>query len=1194
MLPQIIFRVPCNIVIPVLILLCVVAISFFVTWIHTSSAFTGHHSKNNNATSPPTVPYAIPFIGSAFSFVFKPRDFYLGAVRYANYPSAYGVKILAHTIYFVTGPVNIAVIRTQKKTITSLIHQVFCLKTVFGASPKMLRSFIRDDSGCHAIPHPESNVPAHERIDHFTHVGFIRAFGGDGLSNLYMRWYSNLSKHLENLPIREEWVEFPDIMDFWMAPLTSSLVEALAGPILESLNPNFTRDLLQFFNYIQPLFKRLTWWSLLRAYKLRNSLIKDVEKWQELARAGYTEKENDNGDWDPWWGSRLFRDRQSFHSKLSNWDFKAIAISDLATIWGANVNVHTAAIWTIIEVFKDKNLLERVRKELENAVPKLIPSNQEQNVEVLMSLPLLQSVYAEVLRLRVEGQHVLCSTREDFQLNEWIFPKNNLVLVPTSAAHMNENFWNTRGGQHPLDTFWADRFLVYPDDSSSGPKKKPKNNLGLVSITVTTKFKWAINTDQPVAPNHNFLLGHLLYLKRFSDNLPNGAHFQYMFGDIYRESFQDGGIFYLDMWPLSPLFQAVVSPNAAITATQTNPKLACKKPDLLPQLFKPLAGGPNLFDMPESEWKPWRAIFSKCFSSEQFLHLVPGIVKQTLVYCETLREHSRKGDMFFLDTTTLRFTMDLIGKTILNSELGAQRGYNTLADCMISQIRWQQPNGDINPLSLIHIPRFSMQWWNGRQMDQYVGSEIDRRFSEYCSNPNSDKKNKAIIDLLLQAYIPKGAESSTPLRELDRNFRLFAIRQIRLFVFAGHDSTSSTICYCFHLLSQNPDTLAQLRAEHQSVYGSDVLSTPSQLLSNPSLANDLPYTTAVIKETLRLFPPASASRQGMPGVELIDDNGTICPTNGAVKNSSQRGGSSDPDMTSIRGKGPGDLSSMDLGIALVRESEVPMAYPSQREQGEMAHGCIPCDRSFGSQQALHQHLNSPAHKFECNECERSFGSQQALHQHLNSPTHVPATSIRYIGIPRSIVSPVYATAVRLRFRRPTVDDILRHTETELDNSIVSALIAAALRLLPIDDTPHGIALRTEKLRIKAAEAKHAEDSFCAELSQRGLIFLRESQQQGESSTPDVRFQQPISICGHLCMWLEYKNYFGFRENPFIASKNKKQYHKYATQIGPGAVVYKLGFEIGYVNIDDVMVFREKRGGPILKDEIFVVLDSLDG
>jgi len=119
---------------------------------------------------------------------------------------------------------------------------------------------------------------------------------------------------------------------------------------------------------------------------------------------------------------------------------------------------------------------------------------------------------------------------------------------------------------------------------------------------------------------------------------------------------------------------------------------------------------------------------------------------------------------------------------------------------------------------------------------------------------------------------------------------------------------------------------------------------------------------------------------------------------------------------------------------------------------------------------------------------------------------------------------VYATAVRLRFEQPTVNDIRRKTGTELDEMIVSSLIGAARRLLPIDNTPQGNALRIEQHRIKLADSKRAEDTFCAELDRLGYVFLREAQQEGEAVTPDVRFIKPTNVCGHLCMWLEYKNY----------------------------------------------------------------------
>ena len=43
---------------------------------------------------------------------------------------------------------------------------------------------------------------------------------------------------------------------------------------------------------------------------------------------------------------------------------------------------------------------------------------------------------------------------------------------------------------------------------------------------------------------------------------------------------------------------------------------------------------------------------------------------------------------------------------------------------------------------------------------------------------------------------------------------------------------------------------------------------------------------------------------------------------------------------------------------------------------------------------------------------------------LGSPAHV-AETVGYSGIPHSVVVPVYASTVRLRFRQPTVEDIFR-------------------------------------------------------------------------------------------------------------------------------------------------------------------------
>lgn len=163
-------------------------------------------------------------------------------------------------------------------------------------------------------------------------------------------------------------------------------------------------------------------------------------------------------------------------------------------------------------------------------------------------------------------------------------------------------------------------------------------------------------------------------------------------------------------------------------------------------------------------------------------------------------------------------------------------------------------------------------------MNKYISGELDKRFAAYESD-HSQQRSRSVIDLALESYLTERPLSSAA-KGLDRTFKAWAVTQIRLFMFAGHDSTSSTICYCYYLLANHPAALARIRAEHDAVFGPDLSTVPNVLTEQAHLINQLPYTVAIIKEALRLFPAASAMRGGLPGVELQDSHGNRYPTAG--------------------------------------------------------------------------------------------------------------------------------------------------------------------------------------------------------------------------------------------------------------------------------------------------------------------------
>ncbi len=56
-------------------------------------------------------------------------------------------------------------------------------------------------------------------------------------------------------------------------------------------------------------------------------------------------------------------------------------------------------------------------------------------------------------------------------LGNWIIPQGNVILLSMYHAHRDQDTWNTGTAEepHPLDEFWAERFLVYSGKPSSGP-----------------------------------------------------------------------------------------------------------------------------------------------------------------------------------------------------------------------------------------------------------------------------------------------------------------------------------------------------------------------------------------------------------------------------------------------------------------------------------------------------------------------------------------------------------------------------------------------------------------------------------------------------------------------------------------------------------------------------------------------------
>lgn len=224
----------------------------------------------------------------------------------------------------------------------------------------------------------------------------------------------------------------------------------------------------------------------------------------------------------------------------------------------------------------------------------------------------------------------------------------------------------------------------------------------------------------------------------------------------------------------------------------------------------------------------------------------------------------------------------LIVFSFRDTDFNSQRGHSEYLTAFRTLLNWLSSGDEINPFRRWNPIRPWVQRYYSRILDRYLDGELEERYAGYqkLGEDVKTKRNKSIINLALEAYRAEHGQSKST-KGLDPTFKKFARTQIKTFIFAGHDTTSSATAYMYYLLSQNPDCLAKLRAEHDAVFGPDIGTVGAQVSANSHLLNKLPYTIGVIRETLRLYPPASTIRAGAKDIYVKYDS-KLWPTEGMM------------------------------------------------------------------------------------------------------------------------------------------------------------------------------------------------------------------------------------------------------------------------------------------------------------------------
>ncbi len=272
-------------------------------------------------------------------------------------------------------------------------------------------------------------------------------------------------------------------------------------------------------------------------------------------------------------------------------------------------------------------------------------------------------------------------------------------------------------------------------------------------------------------------------------------------------------------------------PDVVREAFQTNHEVLQRKSPQMRHALEPLLGD-GLFISDTEIWAKRRKIVAPIIHGSRVKGFAPIMVD---TISEKRAEWEKLGEGAEVDALAemAHLTAEIICRTIF----GRQLGKNYAAEVVQGFSDYQRHIDQIDLQSLFGLPEW-MPRFRGRSIKKSVNrilSVLDEIIDSY--EAQKQKGEESVIGGLLEARDDDG-------KPLSRR----AIRSEAAVIFmAGHETTANTLAWAWYLLSQSPKHREKLHAEIDSVLDG----------RTPTFADvkNLPFTKAVIEETLRLYPP---------------------------------------------------------------------------------------------------------------------------------------------------------------------------------------------------------------------------------------------------------------------------------------------------------------------------------------------------
>lgn len=355
----------------------------------------------------------------------------------------------------------------------------------------------------------------------------------------------------------------------------------------------------------------------------------------------------------------------------------------------------------------------------------------------------------------------------------------------------------------------------------------------------------------PFAPGAHWLLGHMVLLNHKDD-------FVQGYRKVYEEH-ADPKTGLCSFWFLTePAVNVLLGKHVkAVLGASSYRKsvslLQCHNDNFLgPQALVTLMG---------KDWKRYRSAVHKSFTPAALKQSQGSILQVGNKLVQSLLEAIHKAPTDSLQQPVLPLmkmaTMDVFGLAAMNIDFGCCAALELTPVAKAFEHLTQEYT---RRLTTPWDPSASMYWLPTKTNQEHKAQRnVIRKFiaDQIVQTRRSASTNNALLANILRTANVDGDDMTDD-----------AIGDILMtLLFGGYDTTSITLTYALYLLAKNPEIQAECVKEVKTVFANHTDQvTPEQL----------PYTQAVVLETLRLYPPAPVTSRNLEkDMELSE--GVIVP-----------------------------------------------------------------------------------------------------------------------------------------------------------------------------------------------------------------------------------------------------------------------------------------------------------------------------